>query len=316
MKKTKKIGTLFLALLALTVTLTFDKPVNAQQPLETVFIQPDGTVSPNTAPIRQNGNTYTLTDNIYAAIKILKNNIILNGAGHTLSGSFTGNSSDIWVVGSGPPSDTLDQYTIGVDLIGANVDSITVSNLNIRNFSIGMYIWTQNNTVVGNTVSDCIVGLLISGKNDTISGNTLAGNIEGLFFGANVDSGDLLPTDIVVYQNSFLHNNVQISGCLCKNYNLSETPHYWDNGIAGNYWSDYNGTDTNQDGIGDTSYVIDVLNLDRFPKMQNSIKSPAQPANFPVETVVLVVSISFMLVAVAFAVKQRRKRRSREETSK
>lgn len=30
----------------------------------------------------------------------------------------------------------------------------------------------------------------------------------------------------------------------------------WDNGAIGNYWSDYSGKDTNDDGIGDTPYTI------------------------------------------------------------
>jgi parallel beta-helix repeat protein len=316
MKKTKKVGTLFLALLALTVTLTLtlDKTVNAQQPLETIFIQPDGSVSPNTAPIHQNGNTYTLTDNIYAAIKILKSNIILDGAGYALTGSFKGNSTNIWVVGQGPNTDSTTYYTIGVDLGNRSICGVTIQNLKVKNFSIGMYIWTQNNTIKSNVVSNNILGLLISGSNATMTDNYISDNIEGLFFGFN--SPGTFPPDMVVYQNAFLRNNVQLGGCQCQSYNLSEAPHNWDNGITGNYWSDYKGTDANKDGKGERPYVIDILDVDRFPIMQKPIKSSAQPANFPVETVVLGVSISFMLVAVAFAVKQRRKRRSREETSK
>jgi nitrous oxidase accessory protein NosD len=43
----------------------------------------------------------------------------------------------------------------------------------------------------------------------------------------------------------------------------------WDDGYpsGGNYWSDYNGTDANHDGIGDTSHVLDANNTDHYPLM-------------------------------------------------
>jgi hypothetical protein len=41
----------------------------------------------------------------------------------------------------------------------------------------------------------------------------------------------------------------------------------WDNSTLGNYWDDYSGLDDNQDGIGDTPYIIDENNKDNYPLM-------------------------------------------------
>ncbi len=41
----------------------------------------------------------------------------------------------------------------------------------------------------------------------------------------------------------------------------------WDNGVEGNHWSTYAGNDSDNDGIGDTSYIINADNTDNYPLM-------------------------------------------------
>lgn len=241
---------------------------------QNIIIRPDGTISPSDALIQRNGDTYTFTGNIYGAIKIQRSMVVLDGAGYTLAGPYNGSQVDVWVVGDGPNQspDLVAEYIIGIDLGGKTVEGVTIQNINVKNFSIGMYMWTKNNTVSGNSVSESILGIMLSGTNTTIIDNYIANNKQGLFFGFN--GNETIPADIIVHHNAFVNNVQQINGCFCEDYPEDEEPHLWDDGNRGNYWSDYDGNDSNNDGIGDTAYVIDELNRDRYPFMRNPVHLP------------------------------------------
>jgi parallel beta-helix repeat protein len=314
----RKVLVAFLLFLMLAISVSYVKPASSQSqaPLQTIFIQPDGSIYPATDAIQRDGNTYIFTSNLYAAIDIFRSNIVLNGAGYTLSGPYNGTASDVFVIGQGPnqlPQGQKVDYVIGVDLGNSNVCGVTIENLNIENFSIGTYMWTQNNTVKGNNVSDNIVGMLLSGSNNTIISNVISNNTQGLFFGFNKPGQT--PSNIIVCQNSFLQNSVQISGCKCQTYNMSEPPHNWDNEREGNYWSDYaskypNATQIGNSKIGDTTYWIDPLDRDRYPLMQNPVQPPIPTPSataIPVETIVLVALAVFATAAIVYAVRRTRK---------
>ncbi|MDD5472904.1 MAG: NosD domain-containing protein [Candidatus Methanoperedens sp.] len=72
-----------------------------------------------------------------------------------------------------------------------------------------------------------------------------------------------------IHHNNFINNTNQAYG--------SSASSLWDSVYpnGGNYWSDYNGTDVNKDGIGDTPYNIsygqgEQMVLDRYPLMKQN----------------------------------------------
>ena len=304
----KKTATIAFVLMLLSIALMTESAI-PESTVPAIRILFDGSMFPANVPIQRNGDVYTFTDNVYAQIIVDKDNIVIDGAGYTLQGTYNGTRTDQWVIGQGPDqeyNETAPPWTIGIDLANKDRYNLTVKNLNIKNFYIGMYIWTSNNVIAGCAVSDNIVGIMLSGNSNTLTKNYIARNEEGIFFGVNQPGDE--PLNIVLTQNSFIDNDSHFSGCICEGYNTTECQHTWDNGEKGNYWSDYTGTDTDGDGIGDTPYVIDSQNQDRYPLMQSAATPPTATPKTPVETVVTAIAVPIIIVAVIVAYRRKRKK--------
>lgn len=132
-------------------------------------------------------------------------------------------------------------------------------------FGTGISIGGTRSTVVtGNTVERVMLGIgLYGGGGNTFHGNTIMNSSLGL---ATTATGDLL------YHNSFLHN-----GTYCPGFGTGRGQAHdqlggnaWDWQGEGNYWSDYSGSDSDGDGIGDTPYLIPPLGVDHYPLMSPS----------------------------------------------
>jgi len=278
-----------------------------------IHIRSDSFVDPASVPIQRSENTYVFSGSVSAmGIVIEKEDIVIDGAGYTLMGPYNG-SQTLWIIGEGPnqtvPANETEIWSIGIDTATNAIGDLTIRNLNIQNFSIGMYLWTPNITVTGNAIIDGIVGIMVSGDNNTISGNYIANNKNGVYFGSN-QPGNIL-TGLTISENRFVDNLRQLSGCVCVDYNTTEIKHTWDDGKKGNFWSDYNGTDSNGDGIGDSPYVIDALNLDRYPLVQSSIVPPTVTADIHVELALAATALIVATVGVVVVFRRRKKKENK-----
>ncbi|MGD6934363.1 MAG: right-handed parallel beta-helix repeat-containing protein [Candidatus Bathyarchaeia archaeon] len=114
----------------------------------------------------------------------------------------------------------------------------------------------------------------------------------------------------LIYLNNFINNSYYNTRSNSQALQVS-TPgttngNSWDNGLIGNYWSDYKGVDTNNDGTGDTPYYINPTNQDNYPL--TSPVTTSQTAKLTSELTTAVFSsqppfkqLSLIAIAVSFA---------------
>ena len=134
----------------------------------------------------------------------------------------------------------------GISLRYGHNAKIFLNNISGNNYGFFIdntrYCDIHENTIE-NSVNDGIWINDVSADNNTIYDNDINSNARyGIFI---QDSGC---QDNEIYLNNFNDNNF--------NAYDNGTDNEWDNGVIGNFWDDYAGVDANDDGIGDTPYII------------------------------------------------------------
>ena len=277
----KGINLIIALALALIILCSVQTQTVSALPTSTIYIKPDGSVDPATAPIQQAGNTYKLTANINGtSIVVLKNNIVLDGQGFTLNSENSSNQAAVNLTCSGV---TITNFHITGWLVGVLgvFDGNTIVGNNFTDNGYDVAIYANNYNVIGNFIgSERIVG-----NNNVISKNEIGvrDNVSGFWIsrssGTIIESNDVtftkettsfVSTDNENYQvthNNFLNIDANTGGALV--FVIGSGVPYWDN----NYWSDYtskysNASQIGNSGIWDTPYVPTVLRttiLDRYP---------------------------------------------------
>ena len=137
-------------------------------------------------------------------------------------------------------SNTLDGIILFSRTTGNTISANKIHNMSRRGIRLE---GSRNGIIYGNTITNTGKAIyLVEGfcetANNTITENNITNNQYGIYLKFSNN-------------NTFYHNNVYHNINQLWNY---ESTNVWDNGNGeGNYWSDYNGSDTNDDGVGDTN---------------------------------------------------------------
>ena len=283
--------TLITVLLGMLVVASKAERVEATA---TIYIRADGSIDPSYAPIRRDGDLYVLTDNI-SGVVIERNNMTLGGAGLTVQGSQVSSYEGIYVYGRSNvtvKNINVEGFYHGVWLDSSSNSSISNSNIE-ANTGTGIVLSAgsqYNNIVENNITANGGEGIFLLGSSNynNIVDNNITTNNYGIslylsannsVYGNNVLSNNYGIRLQACYNNSIYHNN------FVNNTNqvyIVESINIWDDGYpsGGNYWSNYTGLDSNRgvgqnqtgsDGIGDTPYIIDMNNTDRYPLMTEHV---------------------------------------------
>jgi parallel beta-helix repeat protein len=171
------------------------------------------------------------------------------------------------------------------DLALVNCTNVTVKDFNFTSNNDGVLMaYSTNCTLTNMTLGDDHVCIISALHNESFltdyGGLTLWGSTGNTVVDSTVYNNTCSvclcnSTGNTFYDDAFVNNDVPVVSDLDEpfaNVSLLETvstgvfcKNYWDNGVEGNYWSEYNGT--GGDGIGNMPYVIDANNTDNHPLM-------------------------------------------------
>jgi len=179
-----------------------------------------------------------------------------------------------------------------------------------------------NNTIVDNYISKNDIGIwTFDGCGNTFMSNSIVENDRwGIRFQGPAQ-------DNLIYKNNFIGNN---NNGIQVYFHKTSLVNIWDDGEQGNFWSDYNSSYPNAQGvenstIGNTPYYIEVNNQDNYPLLfpedfvaldLPSIQPPQetnptpepQPEPFP--TTLVLVSVVIIVVGLGvFAYLKKYKRK-------
>jgi len=224
----------------------------------------------------------SLSDNNTISVNNISSNneygVLLDGSKfNTITGNTINSNNLCGIYLSATKFNTITGNTItssfweGIYLDDSSSNNITGNIISNNGGGINSFGESINNIIMGNYINfnkDFGICLEFS-NNNTITSNNISSNKK---YGITLED---FSNNNTIYHNNFI-NNTQNAYDECKNT--------WDNGYpsGGNFWDDYNGTDSDEDGIGDTPHPIsggnnkDNYPLGNFPPDKPDIDGPSK----------------------------------------
>jgi parallel beta-helix repeat protein len=235
----------------------------------------------------------------------------------------------------------------GIMLVGTTKSTVRNNSIQSMDDAILLFL-SSNNTITDNTVYDSSDGILLcSSFQNTITGNSIADGHTGIKLDAsdeNIISGNVISdgnyggislegsnnnkifgntvsdctrravwlwnhaSQNVFYLNKFVNNTVNVEKYITEIVDCTFPQNVWDNGTLGNYWSDYNGTDTDSNELGDTPYIIEENNQDNYPLMEPVDINAIPEFSLWIFSIVGFFVVTLLSVALHVRIKQEKKK--------